>query len=323
VFLDRLGHNSRPPVVRCSVCLPLSITTRATGWQSLSETALLKHFLPSLLKFQNSECEYGVYVGYDTGDPVLESIVNLPAELNKNLPVNVFVKTFKYGNTRNRNCHAINYVTEECFNDGFEYFLRVNDDSVFVSRWTHALIRILQENDDFGVVGLIDRNMKRIFTHSMISRKHFQIFQFHFPWEFFNWWSDDWITAVYGEQHTLHSQVEVVHEKMNRRYSVDSSIEKKQELVLQTTQLQWRHWLRTQNVKAGRYVEQKRSVHECASDQGRGRRKDALIACIRRKHNCSIKPEEEEQEGDQCATFGALGFKKLWATDENTLATMK
>ena len=43
--------------------------------------------------------------------------------------------------------------------------------------------------------------MPRIFTHVFVHRTHFLIFGRLFPTAFHNWWSDDWISHVYGSRY--------------------------------------------------------------------------------------------------------------------------
>ena len=43
-----------------------------------------------------------------------------------------------------------------------------------------------------------DTKQTRIFTHVFVHRTHFEIFGYLFPPAFKNWWSDDWISHVYG-----------------------------------------------------------------------------------------------------------------------------
>lgn len=93
------------------------------------------------------------------------------------------------------------------FNDGADYFFQVNDDSVIVTKdWPAAFIGILVSNPIFpnlGVTGPVDTNNDRILTHAFVHRTHINIFGSFFPPSFKNWWSDDWISTVYGRLHTF------------------------------------------------------------------------------------------------------------------------
>ena len=85
----------------------------------------------------------------------------------------------------------------QCYLDGYDYFYRVNDDSAFEGPWASLLASRIRESNNFGVVGVYDKGNPRIFTHSLVGRPHIEVFGYYFPFEFGNYWSDDWITAVY------------------------------------------------------------------------------------------------------------------------------
>ena len=49
----------------------------------------------------------------------------------------------------------------------------------------------------------LDTNNARILTHAFVHRTHVELFGCFFPVAFKNWWSDDWISAVYGSSATF------------------------------------------------------------------------------------------------------------------------
>ncbi len=42
-----------------------------------------------------------------------------------------------------------------------------------------------------------------IFTHSFVHRTHVEVFTYYFPSSLKNWWSDHWISVLYGAEHTF------------------------------------------------------------------------------------------------------------------------
>jgi hypothetical protein len=83
---------------------------------------------------------------------------------------------------------------------------------------------------NFGVTGPADGNNEKIFTHAFTHATHVEIFDGFFPLTFKNWWSDDWISTVYGEQFTFRlPHVRVQHNVGSQktagttRYQVDNS----------------------------------------------------------------------------------------------------
>ncbi len=123
------------PLVR--MCLPISVTTANTNWRRLDEMLLVRSLLPSLLNTMEEGYQYGVYVGYDAGDPLLDR-PGAEAELHKlwnercaSRHKHVELRLFRYNDTRHFNVWAVNYITKEAYLDGYDYFFRINDDSEF------------------------------------------------------------------------------------------------------------------------------------------------------------------------------------------------
>jgi len=85
---------------------------------------------------------------------------------------------------------------------------QVNDDTVMVSKdWARSFTEALRGNPvqpNLGVTGPVDTNNDRILTHAFTHRTHVEVFGgAFFPKSFKNWWSDDWISTVYGSLHTF------------------------------------------------------------------------------------------------------------------------
>lgn len=100
-------------------------------------------------------------------------------------------------------------MASAAYNDGCHYFYQVNDDLELVSHdWSRTLTERLKSNPVFpglGVAGPQDTRRPRadLMTQAFVSRIHLHIFGYFYPPLFSNWWSDDWISMVYGEQHTF------------------------------------------------------------------------------------------------------------------------
>lgn len=287
----------------CSICFPISVTSFSTGWSKYSDSVLATTLLPSFLQHASPSCSYAFYYGYDRGDFFYSNpsvVADLKEAFTMHPQFNVSVKVFEYDDTASRNVWAVNYLTEECYLDGYEYIFRINDDSEFAEPFAEKLVKKMRHEavvPDFGVVGLEDPDMKRIFTHDFVSRTHFKVFRTHYPWVFHNWWSDDWITFVYGPIHTQRTNIRINHKRLARRYGVDQSIEAKLNSALAEGRLAYRTWLRmpreADHVGAEEMAEDRKNIKYCGSDLGRGSARDRMIACMRRKYGCrehSIPP---------------------------------
>jgi hypothetical protein len=77
--------------------------------------------------------------------------------------------------------------------------------------------------DNFGVTGPSDVSNRRILTQSFVHRTHIDIFGIYFAEPFKNWWSDDWLTKVYGNTNTLRDHSVTVRHQVSsegQRYPV-------------------------------------------------------------------------------------------------------
>ena len=172
--------------------------------------AILNILAPSILRTVDRAASYSLYVGIDATD-------NFDAQHGVALrklvaPMPVHVLPFPQA-ARAR--IPWNDVLHRASRDDHDYVVRVNDDTEFSSkRWTQRAIHALTALDppNVGVVGPTCRegNMK-ILTHDFVHLKtHMAIFRgVYYPSSFRNWFLDDWMTHVYGEQRTqkLHNWV--------------------------------------------------------------------------------------------------------------------
>lgn len=104
-----------------------------------------------------------------------------------------------------RNRIPFNEIAKKAFDDGSEYFVRINDDTEFLTKgWiTLGVETLLGYNPpNVGVVGpSCSQGKTTIMTHDMVHKTHLQIFGAlnYYPQVFRNWYCDDWITEVYKE----------------------------------------------------------------------------------------------------------------------------
>lgn len=131
----------------------------------------------------------------------------------------------------------VSQLVLDAYGKGFDYFYQVNDDTIIETPdWPRTFISALSDPrrlvPNLGVTGPLDRNNDLIFTHAFVHRTHVDIFGYMFPQSFKNWWSDDWISTVYGKDNTLHlPDVTILHnvdaQKVGgaTRYEIDRAAE--------------------------------------------------------------------------------------------------
>jgi len=108
---------------------------------------------------------------------------------------------------------------------------------------------------NFGVTGPTDQNNDLIFTHAFVHRTHMEVFGHLFPPSFKNWWSDDWITTVYGASHTFkHTDVQIMHNvesqktSSSTRYEIDQGAQLRLVDELRRGHVQIDEWLRAKHL---------------------------------------------------------------------------
>lgn len=173
---------------------------------------LVQSFLTSLIKSINSnewnEFIYSVYVGYDLDDPIIDKRRDeLVTVLDNILGPRRKDVLFKFHLLPTVKCVTMlwNILFIDAVNDGNQYFYQLNDDVTLLSKgWTTEFVKRLSANDGIGVVGPNDLMWNcRLFTQSFVSRIHYEIFHWYFPTQIKDWYSDNWITQVYGTENTF------------------------------------------------------------------------------------------------------------------------
>jgi hypothetical protein len=177
------------------------------NWKNVSDTSLYTTLLPSLSRTIESQ-EYldksiHVFIAYDSSDRFYNNVLNrnaVKSSTNFNL---TFISVPK----RVRNKIPFNTLALVAQKMGSDFFVRINDDSEFISSaWATLGIKELEAlNPKYvGVVGpnCPDGNT-RILTHDMVHRTHLEIFGEYYPEVFDNFFVDDWISNVYGSNRTI------------------------------------------------------------------------------------------------------------------------
>ena len=167
------------------------------------------------------------YVGYDAGDVFYDNedhkqwIHDKYSELwrtalhyypaLKDMAGAPPLRLSRYVAMRGAPCWIWNMLSLRAYADGATHFFQLNDDNRMLNEcWASNLISVLDSDGGFGVVGPRDVNNQRILTQSMVSRIHIDIFGKLYPDAFRNWYSDDWLSMVYGEAHTTMDERVVV-----------------------------------------------------------------------------------------------------------------
>jgi hypothetical protein len=228
---DDISMKKKRPIIAILVA-----TRSEKGSLPLPETLFHKCLLASVFKTvteqELEEWDVRLYVAIDDDDTFwLENFVKLQVPVWLGVTVGTFPKR--------KNHIPFNEIAEMAYDDGADYFCRVNDDTDFITNaWITAGTTALKKYDppNLGVVGpTCDQGNKQILTHDMVHRTHLDIFgkDKYYPAELHNWYVDDWITHVYSttalgkdfDRSTKlpTSQWEVKHWLSPRRYTPDTN----------------------------------------------------------------------------------------------------
>ena len=194
----------------------LGVPTTSRKQNHWNESSLLSAFIPSFIQSVNEDewekFEFIVYIGFDEFDPFWDTNSTF-ALLNQTIhemsqemvAANVvFFRYIRLPPTQGWLTYIWNHLYARSMFDRAEYFYQLNDDLNFETRgWATAFVQTLQEYNDFGVVAPNDVRWNcEVLTQAFVSRKHWDIFGWFYPPEIKDWYSDFWITKVYGADAT-------------------------------------------------------------------------------------------------------------------------
>ena len=141
----------------------------------LASLSLMNIELTSISVTMETKCHYTVYVAIDEDD----YLVNAQDMIAQRF---WFVKVIvvKGGTFTD----AINEITEVAYDDNMAYFVRINDNTRFITQnWTSVGIKTLLEfkSQNVGVVGpTCEEGNTKILTHDMVHRTHLDIFGYYY-----------------------------------------------------------------------------------------------------------------------------------------------
>jgi hypothetical protein len=182
-------------------------------------TALVPSFLRTIEPDKNGKFKYTLYLAFDESDPFYNNPDNQKRifdkfnEMASNYPAKLVL--IQCVDSNGWVPFLWNVAFQHAMDDGADYFYQLNDDIRLESGgWSATFVNALRNNpfkSNFGVTGPVDRNNQNILTQAFVSRMHYDIFGFLYPYVFKNWYSDDWMTEIYKH---LNSNLRNSHERM-------------------------------------------------------------------------------------------------------------
>ncbi|KAL0478685.1 hypothetical protein AKO1_008322 [Acrasis kona] len=190
------------------VALGFPSTSKGNKKPTLNNIPLISILLPSLLQSidkSDHRYKYTLYMAIDESDDlysqpeVRKRLHQKIMRLAKGYPIEFQI--VQCVDSHGWVSFLWNAVFQYAMDDGADYFYQINDDVRFVTQyWTEPFINMLQQNPLYpglGVTGPFDKGDLRLFTQAFVSRVHYEIFGYLYPYIFKNWFSDDWLSQVY------------------------------------------------------------------------------------------------------------------------------
>jgi hypothetical protein len=190
-------------------------------WHMGSEAGRFEFWI--VLAIDSDDPYYGLAANRDDVRAYFLSKIAAPLKL---LGVLVSLSLLPFDNMSHKPGPAFNVAAAAAYTDGADFLFRINDDTVLVDGWASALVAALASNEHpfVGVAGprcSSNRANADILTHDFVHRTHLDIFPTYYPVVLADWWMDDWITHVYGNEHTcITTDLSVGHLTAASRYEV-------------------------------------------------------------------------------------------------------
>jgi len=281
---NQLNHQLQEQVNKLNkgfhIALVVPMTSRGTDMSTVEQSPFWFNLFASFMEsvdWASNRHTFTFYLGFDRGDPLYDTgdaWSDMRAAFAKNtrraltwlnydanftqanvLDVKLNLKLKHFEDTSGAPSQAVVGLINQAYEEGCDYFFQVNDDTVIVSKdWASSFITALFSNPiypNLGITGPVDTNNDRILTHAFAHRTHIDIFGAFFPKAFKNWWSDDWISTVYGSLHTFRMyEVLVTHNVQSQktgafqRYAVDDAAQYRLRTELQKGFVTINRWLK-------------------------------------------------------------------------------
>ena len=191
------------------------ITTRKLGASGkVSDMPLWTFLIPSFLATSSStqrHVGFDFVFGYDPDDVLLSVESNreefkriwtekLGAANVQSGKYRMAMLVLDYGFTRSAVSWAVGALAAYAVSSGADFMFQVNDDLTLITPgWVDVFPDVLAQHGFVGVTGPDDQTNPSILTQSFVHKTHLDIFKRYFPRQTRNWYSDDWITGVYGQ----------------------------------------------------------------------------------------------------------------------------
>ena len=206
-----------------SFCIPT--TTKNRDWKNIEESYIYKYLLNTLPI--TTKYFITIYFGIDYDDYLIKNNKQKIIKDFYNKFKNIKIKFYEYNESGNV-CHIWNELYKESITDNEvnnAYFWIVGDDidysKILDYKWLDDSIKKLSQNNDIGISGCYNGNPNLPMTQFLISKKHYEIFNFIFPKSIKNWYCDNYLLELYGNKYCYYlNQYTLLNSGGKPRYEI-------------------------------------------------------------------------------------------------------
>jgi hypothetical protein len=213
------------------ICFAIPSTTNNREWKNINETYLYKS-INNLNKLTDKYVIY-IYISYDINDIIYSISKERDKLINKysNFNIKWFKNDFEKGNV----VAHWNFLYEKSVNNNIYYTYLIGDDIIYPnnSYWLDDLIDGLKKNNNIGISGGDSGNPSLPMTQFLISKKHYDIFNYAFNPLIKNWYCDNYLLELYPEKYINYfHQYKLYNTGGSPRYIINNIKDKYKSYVL-------------------------------------------------------------------------------------------
>jgi hypothetical protein len=216
------------------IALLIPTTSRNQNINNIHDLSIFKWLIPTLVpSLSNDEKNNNIitiFLGVDDNDvlyttnPQIIDVISSEFNYLSN-NTNLTLKIVKCNNTNHNPVRVWNLLFQIACDEQYDYFYQLGDDIEFLSsNWLTKFIKALPTTN-IGIIGPYDINPTRpvnLITQSFTNRNHIKIFNTYYPDIFTNWYSDNWIQGVYGNNSILLTDVRIKNAGGKPKYIIDN-----------------------------------------------------------------------------------------------------
>ncbi|KAJ3166782.1 hypothetical protein HDU87_001916 [Geranomyces variabilis] len=205
-------------------------TSNIPRWEdAVPLTRFIASFFATVTEAEFDKYLFVIYIGFDEEDRFFDDSEILP-EIDSHLKSlagnrDVAFRFIRMPFTKGWVTYLWNGLFAFAIRDGADYFMQVNDDLDFTTPgWATLFAESIDANHGFGVTGPSDHGGE-LLTQALVGKIHYIIFGRLYPFNLKDWFSDNWLTKVYGPSNTFSLPVGMHHRPEQARYAPCSADE--------------------------------------------------------------------------------------------------